>query len=794
MGRRKRSAWSVTAVSAFVLVLLFGMPIFSSGAIKEQVSDQSAPPVQPSLAPSQSPLDPIAQYCNLALSLGPVDIATYTPLGPACGDLAKFNPTVLNSINAHVAANNTAISTGDFLNITNAAVANLNATVQELLSYFEDRAESIIPYFLNQSWTQQIYDEIAIDSGLVPAIEGYELAYAFQQFQDWNATAQTWNAAFGASGQFHSTSAALEQSKIEGGSPVNAPIVRNGFNLGVTRPWQWWGTEPFNNSTGMPVYFNLDPGGTVINAPSSIPGETVYPTLTIDDLTQNFAVPVPQVNASNWANQTNIPIVSTADHIGQFDLLKLTCSANCGASGIFTSAQVSGGYAFENYSTADAGSTLISLMSYKIAIYNFAAANIFQAWVPQSTKVCVSLNPDPSGNDSCATYLEPTGGLSTATGSGPGAVAGSNRTLFSYASTMKGLVNNTMTMAYDDWVTLRALTENGTFAIPSDCSIPTPSDAFPADTDFANYQLNPLDLEVVYLSYLNSVARAYGESFTNGMEFCSDPNLALTYNWSHAWSPLLNISASVYLAGGQGPLFPNGSLDPTSQYTKPATWPVTNVDPSFLYPFDYQMDIPTNTVYAVPVNDPVAAVLMSYAGNVGYGIGRSPSWGLPTHLDLTGSGNYIQISGSLSSVGSGSSNASGDALYLSSCTLRGVPENPCNVSVTYFNNFTFGIVHGLQSPVAAGGGGGGGGGIGLTNSCGATVFNQWYDEWAGYVVETVSGFFGFIASGASAIPVVGGVFAAAIDGLGCLLAWITLIVLVVLIAVALWKIFEWARE
>src|SRR5208282_2113898 len=125
---------------------------------------------------------------------------------------------------AATAAQNVLITLANYLNITNSGFANLNATSQELLSYFSDRAEAIVPYFLNfTTWNATMYDQIALLSGLVPTLEGMNLALGQQQFQDWNATLRTWNLAFGSHGNYSSTAATFVLNYTYGNHSVNEP-------------------------------------------------------------------------------------------------------------------------------------------------------------------------------------------------------------------------------------------------------------------------------------------------------------------------------------------------------------------------------------------------------------------------------------------------------------------------------------------------------------------------------------------------------------------------------------------
>jgi hypothetical protein len=243
-------------------------------------------------------------------------------------------------------------------------------------------------------------------------------------------------------------------------------------------------------------------------------------------------------------------------------------------------------------------------------------------------------------------------------------------------------------------------TTNGTYPIPSDCSIPTPSDAIPAATDFTTYALNADNVEAVYLAYLNSVYRGPGTTFTSVTDLCGNPHLGFVFNWTGFWHARLNISLSIYLSNGTSPVGVNGSLDTHEIYLSPSTWAVTTVDPALLYPFEYTADLPTQKIVPIAVNNPMAALLINYTGNVLYGAtDLKPNWGVPTYLTLEGAGNYSLVNGTTSTVTSGKPVTDGDAIYINSCRLNNVTQSTCNISATYFDNFSFGLVHAISPPV-----------------------------------------------------------------------------------------------
>ncbi len=737
-----------------------------------------------------------------------VSLLTLGVFGPGCGyDEASAAWQGFATSSIETSANNTMTGLGNALNITAASTANLNATMQELLSYYEGRAEAIVPHFVALSWNQSTQDQIAVDSGLVPAIEGMDMALASQVYQDWNGTAHTWDNLFGPSGAFCGQPAEM----IGNGTylslyPDTAIEILTASQSGdcnglrVTNPWEVWSVT--NSSTGRaqaPLFFNLAPGGTIVCAQADSEQRTsVCPTLTVHDYTQGFSFSVPSVNYTNWLNSTNIPIETTAQGVQPFDLLQLTCASGCTSSNI-PWVEVSNGYAFRNISTTVNPDTINEAqnapypdtMTYTMGVSETLAKGgyMLSGWAPtNSVTYCI--------HDSGATIAGPCStpktlgeGVAHALGTGPASVPGGNNILTRYASTMQSLVNNTLLSAEVYFDTLRALTDGGNYTIPATCVIPPPSAAFPTSLNPALYRLNVQEGLASYWSYLlaTGTATPFGNTTVAGVEVCGNPNLALRFSWSPSWELAVNITASVYLAGLNDttvkPVYPNGTADPLSVYANPTTWPIKKIDPTLLFPYEYQINIPTNTVYPLPINDPMASLLVNWSGNAFYGsVVGGNLYGIPTYLQLDGNGNYIYANGTLSSVASGYAPAAGDAIDITSCIINGAAQNPCDLSVVYFDAFTYGHVSALVGPsgLPSPYGGNLGAALGaLGTTCGFQFFDQPYDAWAGYIGSAVASPFGNFANAVTGIPVVGGPLSLFVEFLGCAIGWIVVIGLVI---------------
>jgi hypothetical protein len=674
-------------------------------------------------------------------------------VGPGCGYAIATQQWQTYAASVQLTtAKNLMTALGNSLNQTNSEIANLNATIQETLSYFEQRAEAIVPYFIGVPWNQSIADAIATYSGLVPSIEGMVQAYAYQIYQDYHSLALSWKNIYGPGGGFagggYYDALLLNCTGYFAPGAANSncgTIVRTSSGsdewFNVTAPWETWtGVNPDGSSDT--AFVNLAPGGTIVCVPVES-GGAPCPTYKVLDLTTGNVSSIPTMSVANWQNNSAVPVLSNTSHIGRFDLLKLWCQSACNASQPYLEA--SNGWIFRNASTANPD--IISHKASGTGLYpdtmvprsflsngDTTGATGFAAVPSNDFTLCMS--DQVATSETCYTTKVQEAGISSGFGSGPSAVVGGNDSPMRYAATMQGLVNDTMNAAEVYFLTLRAITDNGTYSLPADCAIPFPSDALPASTQLGNYNLSVDNGLVLYWAYLTAVGKAYGAPGVAGFEFCSNPHLALKFSWTQSWTLRTNITASVYLGGPNGTaVYPNGTTDPAETYSNPATWPVSIVDPTLLFPYEYQADIPTNTVYPVPFNDPIAAVLVNYSLNGGYGSSQNgvPMWGAPTYLSLEGGGNAVWPNGTLSTETSGLANSSRDAVDVTSCVVASVPQNPCDISVVYFSTFTYGYQAGFVSPIGPPGSGGSGGGSGLNGGFCQSLFG-WIPLIGSYIV------------------------------------------------------------
>ncbi len=828
MNRRRVGGWAV--VGAFFAVLLMVVsgvpfvasvtPVVGSRADTSPLGATGIPGVGEvgTLTPGLNPAFTIgAQYCTLVY--GVFSLGTLTL---AC-QVFQQQFDQLKGATEKAIAQDLIISAYNQLNQTASTTAIENATSQELVSYFANRAEAVVPYFLNQSWSPLVSDKIASYSGLAASLQGMKSALGEQEYQDWNATVTGYQGQFG-TGMAYSVGG---YNMFVGNPSVNpqggsAMLLYNqaNANTSVSMPWEVWSgyyDAGGTNTGSSTIYFNMEPGGTVVDANINNGSGYWYGNWTVTDMNTGQTVPVSDVSYVDWTHQTlsTIPVLTKQYPFGQFDLMKATCVSGCSMSGTRSPfIETSGAYAFENTSTGPlANEEALNSMNPHIFVGQYGqrgASNNYAAFrtswsFPSSIEgVCLnytgsyisgSCNPPSNGTGMAASE-----GFASQMSGGPGQVVGGNDTLTQFGASLQTIMNNTMTLAQAYWAVLRAATDNGTYAIPADCSIPFPSNAFPAATNPSLYHLSLANTEVTYLAYLESVARWYGTTFTNTVGFCNDPHLGLTFNWSSTWKLHTNITASVYLGAPNGAVTANGSVDGSSLLGSPSTWPIQNVDPTLFYPYEFQMNVPVGQAYPIPFNDPIAGVMVNYTGNPLYGSpSLHPAWGIPTYLQLSGFGNLIEVSGGLSGQSSQGVNSTGDAIDITSCVIGGVQETICPLSVTYFDNFTFGAIHAFvnitctEAGTCPGGGGGAAGYGRLAQAvCGTGAMNQWYDAWAGNVVTGVASVFIYIGQGASTVPVVGGGLQAFFTDMGCLIGYIVLVLVFIgLFILVAWVIRVW---
>jgi hypothetical protein len=709
-----------------------------------------------------------------------------TVLGAACFvDMTQGQPgsVTYNGLNPSAEAANVVTYGSALFNHTASEWTNINGTMPELLSYLEDRAVAEVPGFIGETnWTTSLYDQIAIDSGLIPIVAGYTASIESQIWIDWNATINTWDNAFTGSGAYSHDQAAISV-QIPSDSAYDL-IGNNSAGTIISGDWQYLTTT----STTGNVYLYLPPGAEIILPCLSAVSRANcngYTAENFTDLSQGKNYTIPMVNTSAFFNGT-VPASAKESGLGQFDLLEINAgSYNCvrPLSGFGCMYAIKGGWVFANTTNPSANQFLqqVPFIDTTNGFGSFGSAEVpFTQGLPVSDLEYLCIGLGSATGSTCTTYEAKALGNATAYGAGPGSISDTNVEA-TFLPAFQTLVNETMAVAYEYYTTMELITHNDEDPIPANCILPGPQDAIPSDSDPLTYGLNVTNGLALYWAWLNGVGHFFGSSFVgSNPNFCGDSNLTFVFNWSGSWKPKLNITADIYLANGTGPVAVDGGSAALETYNAPNSWAVTGVDPTYIFPFDYQLNVPVGTVYPLPHNDPVAGVLVNWTGNVQYGTpgSGSPAWGVPTYLDLMGNGNTVSISGNLTNTSSGRANDTGDAIYIVSCLKNGVPQTICQIPVNFVNNLTTGKAGSLSGK---GGGGGGGGGFGGSN-CGTGGLNQWYDAWAANIIVASASLFIYIGNAAAGIPIIGGGLQYFFTGLGCIIGYIVLIIIIILIA------------
>ena len=815
--------WVGVTVSIAIVLIMFGAVLGAAGLIAVSPSE---PTLRSPLFPTASKgvrnvpsalINDLASFLLYGCS-GAFGHYTYGAIGPACNSNSLVGAGAGNPTTRNDAINNTLVTLFNTLNLSASQTSLFNATTQELLSYFAQRAEALVPFYLNTSWSNLVYDEIASYSGLTPALEGMVSAIGQQEWQDWNASLTTFQNFFGTGEAYccSGTTNYLVTPAAPNPTKTSSAILLEGNQtktFTVSPPWESW---PAALSTT--YYMNLEPGGIIVDANLENNTANSFANWTVTDLTTGapaFAVPqmtYPQFVADAPIGSTGtdnmagtFPEETTLYHISPFDLLKVSCVSGC--TNLWSSIETFNAWTFHNVTGVTvplnplipktmAGTPSLFVASHIGGVLGNTNQTEPVPYLSGASAfpngVCIGGANQFAGAGACTTQTVPQEGVATTLSAGPGQVVGGNTTMSTFAPTFQHLVNNTMLLVKAYYDVLRAATDNGTYAIPATCTVPFPSDAFPSATNPAVYSLSLPNIEAVYFSYLESISQSFGGSFSNTLEFCGDTNLVASFIGAKEWKVAMNITASIYLGSSAGAVYPNGTADPTSLATNPLTWPIQNVQPTLLYPYEFDWNVAIGSVQPVPFNDPIAGVLINYTRNAGYGVsGITPAWGVPTYLTLDGHGNYVYVSGGVSTTTSGLTNASAAEVYISSCVLDGVPEvSTCPLQTTYFDNFTIGLVHALISTVPPPSNGIPPGAFSLGGAaCGTGGFSSWYDSWAGYIVSGVSSVFIYIGNGASHIPVIGGGIQAFFYALGCILGWV---VLIIVIALIVWMVVKLA--
>ncbi|MGC2359232.1 MAG: hypothetical protein WA691_02870 [Thermoplasmata archaeon] len=299
-----------------------------------------------------------------------------------------------------------------------------------------------------------------------------------------------------------------------------------------------------------------------------------------------------------------------------------------------------------------------------------------------------------------------------------------------------------------DWQFLRSIGYTSESQVAPDCIVPAPWQVLPADLNLG--ELNESQLESLYLAWLNGEAKFYNTSLS-GTSFCgTQATRQFTLNNTIWGNLLVNATGYVYLNNGTSPINVDGNALPSEQYGNHSTWALVKAQ-LLLMPTLHTVSIPVGMNWAIPSSDPMDV----YAIQPG------------DYLTLVGNGTE--------DLSTATATAPGDSIFLTSCTVEGVPTASCTVTVqtiaTTSANLTC-LTNGTNSPGSCQPQGSPGGTFGgLPNPF----------TW---LANAISGFFSALGLGSGLSSFLGSLFA----GL------IILIVVVVLIYVAVVEVEAWGGK
>ena len=243
--------------------------------------------------------------------------------------------------------------------------------------------------------------------------------------------------------------------------------------------------------------------------------------------------------------------------------------------------------------------------------------------------------------------------------------------LDSYPNQTSEMETNAVNSAQFYWQFLRSLGYTSASQIPAQCQIPEPYMALPPSVNLGNLTVS--DYEALYYSWTQAVGNYYGVNASTISSTCTNGhNPGGGGSW---WVTNLTVNStlSVYIA--------NSTEYPSENLSNLSSWAYQRVQ-AIWWPEQGQVTFPAAQVSAIPSNDPIQVVIPSKSA----------------FLTLTGNGPKVQ--GAVDRLG-----ATGDYIFIWSCTINGVPTQNCTVGSDnvskIFTNITCGggsSQCGLQSP------------------------------------------------------------------------------------------------
>lgn len=246
------------------------------------------------------------------------------------------------------------------------------------------------------------------------------------------------------------------------------------------------------------------------------------------------------------------------------------------------------------------------------------------------------------------------------------------------------------------WAFLKGLGFSDASQIPANCVIPYPNEVLPPTVDLQG--LSIAEYQSLFYGWLTGLATFFNTTL-NSTNFCGTQGHRQFQLGNDSYWPLFdNVTLSVYI--------PNATLYPGETYGNVSSWAYAHVQ-ALVTPLLATIRFPIGQPFNIPENDPVSLFLPQRGAWLNlHGNGTNVS--LPNPICATGCG--LGVAGSTGRVATAvrplASKAPGDAVYLYSCVIGGIPAANCTV-VTQTINQTILYQNASCQPSCGPGGGAG---------------------------------------------------------------------------------------
>lgn len=246
------------------------------------------------------------------------------------------------------------------------------------------------------------------------------------------------------------------------------------------------------------------------------------------------------------------------------------------------------------------------------------------------------------------------------------------------------------------WAFLKGLGFSSASQIPADCVIPYPNEVLPPTVDLQGLSIS--EYQSLFYGWLTGLATFFNTTL-NSTNFCGTQGHRQFQIGNDSYWPLfVNVTLSVYI--------PNATLYPGETFGNVSSWAYTHVQ-ALVTPLLGTIRFPLGQPFNIPENDPVSLFLPQRGVWLNlYGNGTNVS--LPNPICATGCGlasgsSAGRITAAFQPL---ASKPPGDAVYLYSCIIGGVPAANCTV-VTQTINQTILFQNASCQPSCGPGGGAG---------------------------------------------------------------------------------------